>query len=146
MVRAVLPTKNLTGYRGKIMKYKEIIARIYEDMCGDINHSWHEIVETLEDGAALAQLGIGDDDLDAVEEAHDYAKKMAAKKFVPFHAITRRDQLLARVNAEGRLSLGNRAWHVSELLSEVQTQKNRVRVLVSYSRKFSGATEKYFWI
>lgn len=37
-----------------------------------------QVMATLEDGAALAALGITDEDQEAVEEAHDYLRNQTA--------------------------------------------------------------------
>ena len=56
------------------MNAQQIIEAIRETTTDARN-----ILAALEDGAALAALGVTDDDQEAVEEAHDETKDLIAK-------------------------------------------------------------------
>lgn len=57
------------------MNALDIIATIRADVAGITDA---QVMATLEDGAALAELGITDADQEAVEEAHDFLRNQAA--------------------------------------------------------------------
>lgn len=58
------------------MDAKQIIEKIQAETGGDDNQA---VLSALEDGQALAVLGITDADLDAVEEAHSFFKQKIKK-------------------------------------------------------------------
>lgn len=57
------------------MTAQDIIDTIRADVAGITDA---QVMATLEDGAALAELGITDADQEAVEEAHDFLRNQAA--------------------------------------------------------------------
>lgn len=60
------------------MNANDIITRITDDLGLHADSmtaaDWQRVIDGLEDGEALAALGITDDDQEAVEEAHSIAE------------------------------------------------------------------------